>query len=482
MKTQSYYFPATGQLIKLPATNGIDTGFKKPIHNTLEEFNKFGWTCWEIQVFVYNDQEYLITRTSREYSQPNHFYLYKMNFEESGSNASLLFDSDFDGKFGTSKGFMQEGEDYFITVISLRMDPGLLVKINLRTVDVQQVNVAGYSSYNSVFGNLGNNRMLLFGDAGTSLVNSKTLQVIQTVTESIGFKSIYYAHTNPNSNAQNKFIGFSDPGVSMVDILNETPKITLTLTVNLDSLAMAELIGVPQTEFVMIGGGLSHLYMFNPAAQSDGEPLEILADVNFRELDSWSLDFQYWVPSWTNTQVPTHFYLPFKTQNPENSKQGYFTMGRVSICGGVGCKICKPDLSDCEDCVDDITLIPDPLSDDHVCLYNCKDPVLERISLPNKRCINCLTERELDLTECYFTHDFTIKEVKGGPLKNMNASHTFRLAFPNSTNIINKIKNYINLRSAIEVIQSLYNQFSRQKSKAKNPNISTSPTAEGTTL
>lgn len=73
-----------------------------------------------------------------------------------------------------------------------------------------------------------------------------------------------------------------------------------------------------------------------------------------------------------NYPSATHFYMPGFYM----SKSEQYGMGRISICGSVGCTQCNSQLTGCLQCANQAPLIRDSVFNDMTCLTTCRQPTI----------------------------------------------------------------------------------------------------------
>lgn len=234
--------------------------------------------------------------------------------------------------------------------------------------------------------------------------------------------------------------------VEVVDYLNYPGVVNSVLKGSLTD-PLYSIYGIKGTEYCLMLYRTSFVALVNPSAQSH------LSTIHYQStLDasySPDKDFYYFfnsVPIFgiKNGVGNTFVYTPVFFYSQTEGKS--YGMARISICGSVGCAHCNGQLTDCQECQEGVQLFPDPVYNDQVCISMCPNPSVEVLSIINKRCINCLSEYSLDRNACWMVKDFDVVEIsptKGDTGMDEFSSHTFKLTFTNSSNIIKNIVHII---------------------------------------
>lgn len=152
--------------------------------------------------------------------------------------------------------------------------------------------------------------------------------------------------------------------------------------------------GISDTSLVIMCSIATYCSLTDPAAAPSGFPLpEIQKIENLSKGATLSLAFQ-------NEDEISFYVSSFSL--PE--------ITRVAICGGDGCSKCSSDYSTCESCGFGLETT-DPLTGGKLCISECVNKQLEKLSPKLSRCVNCLTEYENDKDVCTATTDFFMKNV-----------------------------------------------------------------------
>lgn len=205
------------------------------------------------------------------------------------------------------------------------------------------------------------------------------------------------------------------------------------------------IVGIHGTAFCIIAYRTPMFTLVNPSTQAHGSTMIYTSTLDMMDdpsNDKVSINYHHPIIGTRNILGSTFVYVPALFKQDSISK---FGMARVSICGGVGCNQCNTQLTDCNKCQEGVQLFQDPVFNDQICVSMCPNPSIEVLSAPNKRCINCLTEANLDTEACWMTKDFNVVEIlptSGLSGSDEFSSHTFKVNFSNSSNIIqNMVKN-----------------------------------------
>lgn len=185
--------------------------------------------------------------------------------------------------------------------------------------------------------------------------------------------------------------------------------------------------GIFGTSFCVVKGNSDLIIIINPYEDKDLDTLEIKNEINLSEknmiIHSFGLPYETGI---------TYFHSLTGIKDL-HSIESYLSFSRISICGGIGCEKCNSDLTDCQYCEEGIPKFLDPEHKDYFCLKTCPNSTLNKVSIPNERCINCLTEYNLDEEVCNKTFKFRIIE---SPLASRaeGYSTSIELAFPEVKN------------------------------------------------
>lgn len=238
-----------------------------------------------------------------------------------------------------------------------------------------------------------------------------------------------YSSTFLATEGENLVIGMaslsSPPILEILDHSKETPKTNIALSLPyLDSPLLIQ--GVYGTSFCLLKYGPQKIYLVNPYSQKESGSLNILDTIDFYSPSKQRvLNFGI-----SQTKGETYFHA-FTAKSELGINHAW--LSRISICGGIGCNKCNSDLTDCLYCEEGVPKFRDKDKKDYVCLKTCPDPLINQVSIPNERCINCVTEYYMDKVACNSTLRYSLAQV---PLaqRAKNYSISLKLVFPEVRN------------------------------------------------
>lgn len=181
--------------------------------------------------------------------------------------------------------------------------------------------------------------------------------------------------------------------------------------------------GIQGTSFILMCSIAPNCFLSDPMNSPSGSALPRII-----EIDSFSKGASLGISADFEKDSTGFFIL---------SQGAYPEITRISLCGAEGCKECTNDYSDCQSC-EFGEFAKDPLTEETLCLANCPNPKLERVSLDAAKCVNCLTEWEADRNACRFSQPFFLKETTEEYFDPFS-SESIEITFENSSETLIKL-------------------------------------------
>lgn len=311
------------------------------------------------------------------------------------------------------------------TCISASTSTGGLKKWNLQD-GTQMTNPLSGNSYTSFWTYIEDNLILGSGSLGKTgfIVDTTTMTVKATLTTLAGTPSntFRYKKTFPTQ-ANTVIISHLTGEIELRDVSSDNSAALKVFPSGITDIydSKVGMQGIDGTSLIILCSIDPFCTITDPSSAPSGFPLPAIRTVeNLSKGGILGLAFQ--------NEEETDFFIVSRS---------YPQFTRVALCGGDGCGKCKSDYTECETC-DFGFETTDPETGGKVCISECQNKQLERLSTKLSRCVNCLTEHEKDKEVCTFTTDFFLKKTTE-QYSDEFSSLTVEIAFKDSSEHLPKI-------------------------------------------
>lgn len=308
---------------------------------------------------------------------------------------------------------------------------------------LEEPNSLSVNSYSSVWKYAEDN--LIFGcssaDTTGFIVDSSTMTVTTTLSNLAGAPSNSFRYKRSHPAELNTLIISTLTGdIELRDVsVDGSAALKLFPSSNTEILDFKIGIeGIQGTSYVLMCSISPYCDLSDPSTALSGSPLpsiKILEDLTQGALLGLAFQNEDEVSFFVSSQY-----------NPQ--------ITRVGICGGDGCGICSPDYSECQTCSFGFETT-DPETGAKICISECENKQIERLSTKLSKCVNCLTDYSEDRETCSDTTSFFLKEVSEG-FFDPYSSLSLEVSFEKSSEHIPKLPSSFEWNFIFEVTQKYY--------------------------